>query len=187
MIASKIKSKIRIELSQQQKDLISVKTVQMICSLEKDIQHIEQILKHLDEIRSLVLKRDENSLKELLERTQAKTDEYKNQESNRQLIRKELAHALNCSVQQVKLSKLEQILPEELRVQLEEKRIKLVSLTDKLKKEHLNTVMLLAECARFNRMVLNGIFKFGNSDIVTYSSSGTARQQGGNNFMNLKM
>ncbi|MHC4270926.1 MAG: flagellar export chaperone FlgN, partial [Planctomycetota bacterium] len=174
-------------LSQQQQNLISVKIAQMICCLEKDVQHIEHILENLDKIRALVLKRDEDTLKELLEQTQAKADEYKNQESGRQLICMELARLLNFNVQQLTLSKLEQLLPEKLREQMEEKRIKLKSLTNRLKKEHLNTVLLLAECARFNRMVLNGIFRFGKTDVTTYSSSGTTRQQAGKSFMNFNV
>ncbi|MHC4293320.1 MAG: hypothetical protein ACYSTX_03420 [Planctomycetota bacterium] len=187
MKSATIESKNWTELSEQQQNLISVKIVQMNCCLEKDVQHIEQILENMDKIRALVLKRDEDTLKELLEQTQAKTDEYKGQESQRQLVSRELAHLLNCSVQQVTLSKLEQLLPEKLRAQVQEKRIKLKSLTNRLKKEHLNTVLLLAECARFNRMFLKGIFKLGKTDVVTYSSSGTTTQQAGKSFMNFNM
>jgi hypothetical protein len=187
MKSEMIESKIWTELSQQQQNLISVKIAQMICCLVKDVQHIEHILENLDKIRALVLKRDEDTLKELLEQTQAKVDEYKNQESDRQLICMELARLLNLNVKQFTLSKLEQLLPEKLRAQVQEKRIKIRSLTNRLKKEHLNTVLLLAECARFNRMVLNGIFRFGKKGVVTYSSSGTTRQQASKSFMNFNM
>ncbi|MHC4264386.1 MAG: hypothetical protein ACYSUK_00450 [Planctomycetota bacterium] len=187
MKASTIESKTWTELSEQQQNLISVKTVQMLFCLEKDIQHMEQVFEHLDRIRALVLKRDENALTKMLEKIQVKDNEHKNQEYQRQLFRKELAHSLNCGVEEVTLSKLEQILPEKLRAQVKNRRTKLISLSEKLKREHLNTILLLAECARFNRMVLNGIFKSGKTDIVTYSSSGTTLQQAGNNFMNFKM
>jgi hypothetical protein len=166
---------------------LSQKAAQMLCCLDKDIQHIEEMLLHLDEIRTLVLKRKENALKELLEKVQTKYDEYKNNESQRHLIRKELADVLNCGVQQVRLSRLERTLPEKLRDRVIQKRIKLMSLTDKLKKEHLNTVLLLAECARFNRMFLNSIFDLGKTHAVTYSASGTTHRQAGRSFVNLEM
>jgi len=175
------------ERSKFQQHIISVKISEMIRCLEKDIHDIELILKYLDEIRALVLKRDDKALKTLLERAQVQAEEYKQQEAKRNLLQRELADILTCDAGQVTLSKLEYILPYELKSKIQEKRIKLTSLMNKLKREHLSTVLLLAECARFNRMVLKGIFRFGETDMLTYSSNGTARQQSDKSFMSFKL
>jgi len=175
------------ELSLHQQSRISEKTAELLACLERDILHIKQILKDLDKIRSLVVKRDENSLKGLLQNIQVQTDEYKEQEARRRDIRGELARLFNWSPQQLKLSELETVLPEILRSQVKSKKVELQSLTERLKKEHLSTVLLLAECARFNRLVLRSIFDCDSQDVVTYSSGGTKRQRAGRNFMNFKI
>ncbi|MHC4757120.1 MAG: hypothetical protein ACYTE8_00525 [Planctomycetota bacterium] len=187
MKSSTIEIKKWTALSELQQSVILGKVAQMLFCLEKDIQHIQQILEHLDEIRALVLKRDENALKELLEELHFKTNEYSDQESQRNSFRKELAEAFNCDPQHITLSKLEEFLPEQLQAKVQEKKSELKILTDKLKKEHLNTVLLLAECARFNRLVFNKIFGCGKTSASTYNSSGNANKQGGKNFMNFKV
>jgi hypothetical protein len=187
MKSSATKAKDWDEISEHQQNLISDKIAQMLSCLQEDIRNIEQILEYLDEIRASVLKRDENVLSHLLQITQAEADEYKNQESRRNLIRAELANFLNYDVQQITLSKLEQILPESIQAQVKEKKNKLKLLTDKLQKEHLNTILLLSECARFNRMILSGIFDFGKKDVITYSASGIKPRQAGRNLVNFKV
>ncbi|MHC4842612.1 MAG: hypothetical protein ACYTFM_00100 [Planctomycetota bacterium] len=175
------------ELSVRQQNLISDRIAQMLNCLQEDIQNIERILGYLDEIRTSVLKRDENALSYLLQKIQTETDEYKNQESRRNFIRSELANLLDRDVQQITLSELEQILPESIQAQVKEKKNKIKLLTNKLQKEHLNTVLLLSECARFNRMILSGIFDFGKQDVVTYSASGIRPRQAGRNLVNFKV
>ena len=165
---------------------IEDKVDELLIVLDKDIRHIQQSLSQLNELRGLVIKRDDVSLGKLLELIQGKSDSYLRNEHKRQLIRKELASALGCGPEQMTLSRLEAGLPKEKREQVAERKTKLKSLIGELKKEHLSTALLLSECSRFNRMLLKGVFNLENTRTVCYGSNGATKQQSDMAFVNLQ-
>lgn len=155
--------------------------------LDKDIRNIQQSLSWLNELRSLVIKRDEAVLSRLLQKIQAKADGYAANDLKRKSIRKDLADALECRVEQITLSELVAILPEEKKALVNDRRIKLKALIEQLKKEHLSTVLLLSECVRFNSLLLRTIFDLGKTEMVMYSPSGATKQQTGRAFVSLQL
>jgi hypothetical protein len=154
--------------------------------LDKDIQHIEESLSWLNELRSLIIKRDDVLLGELLERIQSATEIYSANESRRQLVREELAQDLGCVFKEVTLSRLEKLLPEEKRAQLSQRKDKLRLLTGKLKKEHLSTMLLLSDCARFNGLLLRSILEPLRSGTITYDCGGSTKRDAETAFVNVK-
>ena len=165
---------------------IEGKVDELLTVLDKDIQHIQESLSKLNELRSLVIKRDDVALGKLLESIQTEMDRNLRHELKRQSIRKELASALGCGFEQMTLSTLEAGLPNEKKEQVTRRKAKLKSLIKELKKEHLSTALLLSECARFNRMLLKGVFNLGNTGTVYYGSNGATRQQNDMAFVNLQ-
>jgi len=165
---------------------IEDKVDELLVCLDKDIQHIEQNLSHLNELRSLVIKRDDVALSRLLESIQAGADSYKSHELYRQSIRKELASALDCNPEQMTLSVLEISLPKTKRAQITQMKAKLKSLIEEFKKEHLSTALLLSECARFNNLLLKSIFDIGKTETVYYNSNGATKRQSDMAFVNLQ-
>lgn len=165
---------------------IEDKVDELLVCLDTDIENIKESLSRLNDLRRLVVKRDDASLGKLLESIRAESDSYKKNELRRQSLRKELATALDCSIEQVTLSRLDTVLPEERKVQVAERKGKLQSLAEQLKKEHLSTALLLAECARFNRLLLKSIFDLGRTGMVYYGSDGSAKRQIDTAFMNLQ-
>ncbi len=165
---------------------IEDKVDELLLVLDEDIRHIQQTLSRLNELRSLVIKRDDASLGKLLELIRSESESYRKHELHRQSIRKELASALGCGFGQMTLSKLETSLPTDIKDQVAEKKTKLKSLIKELKKEHLSTALLLSECARFNRMLLESVFNFGNTRTVYYGSNGATKQQNDMAFVNLQ-
>jgi hypothetical protein len=141
---------------------------------------------HLNELRRLVIKRDDAALGKLLERIQTESDRYRPNESCRQSIRKELANALGCDLEKVTLSALEASLPKAKKDEVTRMKAKLRSLTGELKKEHLSTALLLSECARFNNLLLKSIFDLGRTGVVYYDSNGATRRQVDTAFVNLQ-
>ncbi|MHC4424312.1 MAG: hypothetical protein ACYSWR_06560, partial [Planctomycetota bacterium] len=107
-------------------------------------------------------------------------------ESKRQSLRKELADAIGCDVHQMTLSVLEDNLSKEKRDSVAERKTRLKSVIEQLKKELLSTTLLLSECARVNSLLLNGIFDFGKKDGVYYSSNGSKKRQTDTAFVNLQ-
>ncbi|MHC4640017.1 MAG: flagellar export chaperone FlgN [Planctomycetota bacterium] len=166
---------------------IENKIDELLVVLDTDIQHIQQSLSYLNELRSSVIKRDDAALGKLLKLIQGRSDDYRCHELKRQSVRKELATALGCSFQQVTLSTLEAGVSKEKREQVTKKKAELTSLIQQLKKEHLSTALLLSECARINRSLLKEIFNLGNSGTVCYGSNGAAKRQNDMAFVNLQL
>lgn len=165
---------------------IEEKVNELLVILDKDIQHIQQSLSRLDELRSLVVKRDEAALGKLLKSIQAESSSYTSNELKRQSIRKELAIAFGCEPKQMTLSRLEATLPEEKKGQVAQRKTKLRALTEELKKEHLSTVLLLSECSRFNSLLLKSILGLGKTGSITYNSDGRTKRQTDTAFVNLQ-
>jgi hypothetical protein len=157
----------------------------MVC-LEKDIEHIQESLSNLDKLRSLVIKHDDVALGQLLESIQARSDSYKQQETKRLSIRKELAKSLNFNINEVTLSKLGEFVSEGKKSRIIRCKTKLSELIRKLKKENMGTALLLADCARFNKLLLKSIFNFGNSEAVFYNANGTTKQRNEQAFVNIQ-
>lgn len=165
---------------------IQDKVDELLVILDKDAQHIQESLSRLNELCSLVIRRDDADLGRLLERIQYESDSYRSHELKRQSKRKELATALGCSLEQMTLSRLEEVLPEEKKAQVAERKDKLRLLTEELKKEYLSTTMLLSDCARFNSLLLKSIFDLGKTGMVYYNSNGAAKRQIDAAFVNLE-
>ncbi len=166
---------------------IDDKVEQLLAILQNDIEHLQKTLARLNELRGLVIKRNDTALSKLLESIHADSDTYKAAELKRQMIRKELADALGCSLQQLTLSALEAVLPDEKKNRIALIKEKLKLLIKELKKEHISTTLLLSECARFNSLLLKSIFALGKTGTLTYSSSGAAKQQADLAFLNLQL
>lgn len=166
--------------------MVESKVEELLACLDNDARHIEQNLSQLNELRRLVIKRDDAALGELLENIQAQSDRHKSQDQHRQSIREDLADALGCDVSRMTLSALQQSLPEAKREQLNQVRTKLKSLVAELRKEYLSTVLLLSECSRLNSLLLRSVFNFGRTGQVTYNASGATRRQSDAAFVNLQ-
>ncbi len=82
---------------------IEDKVDELLVVLDRDIRHIQENLLRLNELRGLVIKRDEASLQKLLESIQSETNSYKDNELKRQSLREELETAFSCSIEQATL------------------------------------------------------------------------------------
>jgi len=156
---------------------IEAKVDELLACLELDIRHIEESLLRLNELRSMVIKRDDAALGRLLEGIRAGSDAYRSNELKRQSIRQELADALGCDAKQMTLSSLEAHLPTVKWNQVAQAKEKLRSLVPALRKEHLSTALLLSECARFNNALLRSVFEIGKTGVVCYNSNGVTKRQ----------
>lgn len=163
------------------------KVDQLLVCLDKDAQHIQESLQQLDEMRKLIIKRDDAALGKLLESIQDDADCYRQHELNRKSIRKELADCLGCDIEQMTLSALQASLPEEKKDQVAQMKTRLRSLCAELKKEYLSTVLLLSECARFNNLLLKSIFDLGKADSIHYNPNGATKRQIETAFVNLQI
>ena len=166
---------------------IEEKVDELLVCLEADVRHIQESLSNLNELRSLVIKRDDDALGKLLDHIRARADSHDINESNRQSIREELAHSLGCDIEQMTLSRLASSLPQAKREQLIEIQTRLRTLTKELKKEHLSTALLLSECTRLNSLLLRSVFDLDRTEAVYYGPNGVTKRQTDTAFMNLQL
>jgi hypothetical protein len=165
---------------------IKIKVDQLLIVLDGQTQHIRTNLERLNELRALVVKRDETSLKKLLNVIQSESGGFRDSELKREQLRAELASIFGCDLKQMTLTRLADELSGEKRDKVIETRTALQALGQKLKNEYLSTMMLLSECARFNRTLLNNILNLGQTGNVTYNSNGSTDRRGRTAFVNLQ-
>ncbi len=166
---------------------IEGKVNDLLAVLDEDIRHVRASLVRLDELRSLVVKRDQAALGRLLEIIREESQEYSMNESKRESMRIGFADVLECGVSDMTLSRLESALGDENRIEVAQRKVELRSLTEKLQREHAKTAMLLSDCARFNSSLLRGILGLGNTGTTTYGSDGARRVQSNSFFVSLQL
>ena len=155
--------------------------------LDTDIQHLQEGLLLLDELRRLVIKRDDAALGRLLEQIQKEAADFRRHEQNRQSIRRELAVALGYDLKETTLTTLESILPPGKKVQIAERKEKIKPLIEAFRKEHMGVALLLSECARFNNMLLKCIFDLSKAESFCYNSNGAAKRQNDVTLIDLQL
>ena len=155
---------------------IENKVSEMLECLNVDIEHIQKNLSYLNELRSLVIKRDDTELMKLLNEIQMESDSYKEHELKRHMIRKNLANLLGCPIEKVTLSTLETMLDDERKNSISTKKAQLKFLVQNFKKEYASTIILVSECSRFNKMLIKSIFQPSKAGSVYYNAKGTARE-----------
>lgn len=166
---------------------IEGKVDELLACLDKDAQHLRESLSQLTELRTLVIRRDDVALGNLLENIQAGSDRYRTQESQRQSIRTDLASALGYDLERFTLTALAKSLSKAKADQVSRMQARLKWLIQELRKEYLSTVLLLSECSRLNNMLLRSIFNVGGTGDVYYNANGVTRRQTGMTFMNLQL
>jgi len=168
------------ELTQKTEDLLGI--------LELDIERIERTIQNFNNLRGLVIKRDEKELGRLLETIQSESQVYSHNERQRNLLRKEISEIIGCPQESMNLSGLKQHLSQpKLIEQLSDRQLKLRNLVTRLKKEYVSTVALLSDCARINSALLKCVFGWGRGNLVSYDSAGEISRQNDAAFMNMRM
>jgi len=157
----------------------------LVC-LDKDIAHLEEVLLRLDAMRTFVIKRDDVSLGELLEGIRSKSEEYQRQEARRELVLAGLAESLGFGLKELTLSGLVSFFEGDVSVEVAKRHERLIGLIVSVRKEYRRTSLLLLECARFNRELLQSILELGKHEGSTYGSDGSAKAALGNGFFDFR-
>jgi flagellar biosynthesis/type III secretory pathway chaperone len=145
--------------------------------LDEDVRHLESTLSRLNALRSLLIKREDAALQKLLEEVRGQADAYQANERKREQLRQDLAADLNCTARELTLSKLAGALAgHAVGLALVERQVRLRSLTAQLKREYMQTVLLVRDCIRFNRALLH-VFLGSGGRGTTYGATGAAQQE----------
>ena len=165
---------------------IENKVDELLVVLNIDAENIEKNLARLNNLRSFVIKRDNDALEKLLSTVRLESGGYLENESQRCLLRRQLAAAFGCIDKQITLTMLEGILSGDQRSRVSKMKTKIKTLAEELRKEYLSTSMLLSECARFNSLLLNSILEMANAGACTYGSDGFTERRTDTAFMDMQ-
>lgn len=168
-----------IEFSKRVNELLDV--------LRDDIGRMERNVQKLKRLQVLVIKRDIASLEKMLNEIKTESDDYTDNEQRRKSARAELAEILMCEAGQITLSRLEKLVSEEQRVIVFQTKAQLQDLVRRLSAEHKNTVSLMSELERFNRLMLDTILGRAESRQLTYNSGGATRYYGDAAFVSFQL
>jgi hypothetical protein len=156
---------------------------ELLALLDADAARLESTLSHLNNLRAGVIKRNEAGLEQLLEIVKTEQDERDALENKRSQLRHIAAAAFGCTADEVNLSRIMEHLTPALRQQVAQRQQTLARLVEKLKTEYMATAMLLNECSRFNRMLLDSIVGSRCKGVTTYNASGQMKRPNGSGFV----
>ena len=173
---------------------IEIKIAALLEVLDKDVRHLEVALARLDLLRSLLIRRDNAALEQLLGDIHEQAEAYRAIEQQRQQLRRDLALELGCPESELTLSRLRRELTgptcsEAQRRRGEavaERQARLRSLAAQLRREYTLTELLLRDAARFNRSLLRVLLGSGGRGCATYSPTGAAQRDPGAALMSIQ-
>ncbi len=130
----------------------------LVQTLDRDIVQIQRSLTLLESLRALVIKRDETGLSALLCEVRQQNQSTGQSETQRQQLRERLGTLLGYPGGTLTLSQLLDHLSGTWRTEVSQKRAELQQLLEQLQRQWELTSLLLKDCARLNRRLLNTLF-----------------------------
>lgn len=154
--------------------------------LDRQINHLERMREFLDAFRGALIRRDLETLGQMQDRLAAEADRRQELDGEMEAFRRLFAGPLGCRPDEVCVSKLAAAADAATGRRLRDKQRHARELVESVKNAHLATELLLRECARINRRMLEVIVGRG-SPAPTYDARGRAAWQSGRGLMNVKL
>jgi len=142
--------------------------------LDEEIALLNLRRSQLELLSGAMLDRDEQAVGELLGDIEDSAQRQTTADLKLQAVRTALAAAMGIEADGLKLSNIVEALPADMRPQIDYRRQQIILLIDALRTQHMETAVLVHECARINRLLLEGLFRIDTRP-VTYAAGG---QQG---------
>jgi len=160
--------------------------LELLIVLKQESEAMVLVKTWLMQLRERVIERDESALEGLLNEIQSKPDLTPQLEQQRQRIRLELATVLGIPFEQVTLTSLECVLTGELKIQVSHMKAQLQEQTQALQVQRQSLATFLADCARFNRLLLNSFLNNTHQNVTTYSPRGHAQHRRSSDLVNMQ-
>ncbi len=127
---------------------------------------------HLEALSTAILTRDDESLPEVMRQMEQAQILQDATDQKLLIIRNEIANVLAWPLELVTATKLATQLTGPDKANVEQSRQKIIEIAGQVRRQHLETVLLLSECAKINRMLLEGMFGKQAQPLQTYGRSG---------------
>lgn len=102
------------------------------------------------------------------------------------LLRTALAGVLGCQERQLRLSELAQALPSPHGQRLLDRRQAVIEAVERLRRQHMETTLLLRQCQRLSRMLIESVLH-GQNDSLTYGGNGQVQTREAGGLMNAEL
>lgn len=144
---------------------------ELLETLDEEVVILNRRCDQLEQLSGAITDRDSDGVEKLLdamERAQARQGEL---DVKVQALRSTLAERYGLSPEEMRLGRLADLLPEEQAEQINCRRRQVMLLAEKLRQKNLEASMVLFECARLNKMLLQCLCP-PERTVSTYGSGG---------------
>ena len=146
---------------------------ELIIVLDNETELLEVKRSQLADLSEMLMRTDNEAVEALLEQIE-QTEEAQTLLARRlQTLRKTLADAFGCNMEEFNLSWLISRLPHEQSLALRHRRQQVGGKVREFHKQHMQTTILLTECSRITGMMLDSLTPSGS--VVTYDAEGSER------------
>jgi len=139
--------------------------------LDREIELLNRKAVELDGLTEAIIERDDDRMQSLLGEMEQTHLDQRAVDVKLEALRNTVACDAGCRRQEVVLSQVMEALDGDSRASLDYRRQQILILADQLRRKHLETVMLLAESARINRLILAKLFP-QSQPLDTYGTAG---------------
>lgn len=139
--------------------------------LDQEIELLELKRLQMANLYAAIVERDDAVMETLLEQMEHAQRHQEAVDARMAAIRAIMAKSMGAAPATVRLAMLVEMLPAEMSAAIAVRREKIVDLADRLRKQHMSTSLLLRECSRINRMMLEALLS-GPAALTTYGTGG---------------
>ena len=139
--------------------------------LDEEAALLEVRRSQLSSLGGAILDRDDEAVERLLDQIERAQQLQRNTDEQIDALRRDLAAAIGRPWAQVKLSTLVELVPAGRRDGLADRRRRIIERAEMLQLEHMRAVVLLRECSRVNRLLLEALLPSGGN-VGTYGQRG---------------
>jgi hypothetical protein len=154
--------------------------------LDEQERLLGQTLERLNALRAAVIRRDEETLGTLLEQTRCDADRHRTVTLEQRALEQRLVEAIDGLSLPITLSRLCAALHGPTRTLFEQKQRALREIAHRVQLEYASTELLLRQCARCNRQLLDAIVG-RSSRTLTYDAQGQSRREAHRGLVSVKL
>jgi flagellar biosynthesis/type III secretory pathway chaperone len=146
--------------------------------LDREIDLLDLRREQLAELLRATLARDEASLSNLLENIEKALENQAQTDRDLASLRSRLAEVLDRPVEEIRLAAIADSMSEPRGSLIRDRRGRIIELTEALRTQHVRTTLVVSECAKLNRRLLEGLFPQAKG-LTTYGARGGSRWDSG--------
>ena len=144
---------------------------ELLTVLDEELELLATKRSLLSDLSEALIGRNDEDTERLLEQIEQSEQAQASLDMRLKAVRESLADVFGCDARDLRLSRLVAELPDDQARKVDSRRRKMTGQVEALRRQHLQTVLMLAECARINRMLLDSMLPAGET-VTTYDAAG---------------